>query len=85
MLAYLEALEQGGRYSLMVWPVHCVIGTWGHNIHGAVPKPSASGNPGSARGVAVLKGQNPLTEQYSAVRAEVPETRTIRALRPITS
>ena len=32
-LAYLRNLEQGGRYRLMVWPVHCVLGTWGHNIH----------------------------------------------------
>jgi len=36
ILAYLEALESQGRYKLMVWPVHCVIGAWGHNIHGGV-------------------------------------------------
>jgi nicotinamidase-related amidase len=26
VLAYLHALEAGGRYRLMVWPVHCVLG-----------------------------------------------------------
>ena len=26
-LAYLDALEQAGRYRLMVWPVHCEIGS----------------------------------------------------------
>jgi nicotinamidase-related amidase len=36
VLAYLTALERGGRYKLVVWPVHCVLGTWGHNIHEAV-------------------------------------------------
>ena len=33
VLAYLDALEAAGRYRHMVWPVHCEIGTWGHNIH----------------------------------------------------
>ncbi|MCC5610533.1 hypothetical protein LC612_28230, partial [Nostoc sp. CHAB 5834] len=33
VLAYLDTLEAGGRYKLMVWPVHCEIGTWGHNVH----------------------------------------------------
>jgi len=36
VLAYLDALEANGRYQLMVWPVHCEIGTWGHNVHEAV-------------------------------------------------
>jgi nicotinamidase/pyrazinamidase len=35
-LAYLDALEAAGRYRLMVWPVHCEIGTWGHNVHADV-------------------------------------------------
>src|SRR5690606_8460505 len=28
--AYLDELEARGRYTLMIWPVHCEIGTWGH-------------------------------------------------------
>jgi nicotinamidase-related amidase len=35
-LAYLDALEAGGRYTLMVWPVHCQIGSWGHAVHAGV-------------------------------------------------
>ena len=35
-LAYLDELERRGRYTLMVWPVHCEIGSWGHNVHAAV-------------------------------------------------
>ena len=73
VLAYLDALESGGRYTLMVWPVHCVVGTWGHNIHAAVAAELAAWEMRSQRGaLKVLKGLNPLTEQYSAVRAEVP-------------
>ena len=29
-VAYLEALEAGGRYPHVVWPEHCLIGTGGH-------------------------------------------------------
>jgi nicotinamidase/pyrazinamidase len=73
VLSYLEALESQGRYKLMVWPVHCVIGAWGHNIHRPVLKAIGDWEFQTQRGAfKVLKGQNPMTEQYSAVRAEVP-------------
>ena len=73
VLTYLQALESQGRYKLMVWPVHCVVGAWGHNIHGAVLDAVTEWESQVQRGAfKVLKGQNPLTEQYSAVRAEVP-------------
>ncbi len=73
VLTYLNALESRGRYTLMVWPVHCVVGTWGHNIHEAVATELAAWEMRSQRNsTKVLKGLNPLTEQYSAVRAEVP-------------
>ncbi len=72
-LAYLEALERGGRYRLVVWPVHCVLGTWGHNIHEGVAAELARWEYEHQRSVVrVLKGLNPMTEQYSAVEAEVP-------------
>lgn len=86
VLAYLQSLEAQGRYKLMVWPVHCVIGAWGHNIQGAVFEAVGEWESQVQRGAfKVLKGQNPLTEQYSAVRAEVPSaddprTRTNREL-----
>ena len=70
---YLHALERGGRYQLMVWPVHCVIGTWGHNIHSAVAHEVARWEEHAQRSAfRVLKGMNPMTEQYSAIQAEVP-------------
>jgi len=73
VLSYLHALEAGGRYRLMVWPVHCVIGTWGHNIYPALASEIAQWEIEHQRGCfKVMKGMNPMTEQYSAVRAEVP-------------
>ena len=75
VLGYLKALEQGGRYKLVVWPVHCVLGTWGHNIHEAVAAKLADWEQRSLKpAYRVLKGLNPMTEQYSAVQAEVPDT-----------
>lgn len=79
VLAYLQALEQGGRYRLVAWPVHCVLGTWGHNIHEAVAGELACWERRTQRTVnRVLKGLNPMTEQYSAVQAEVPDPRDPR-------
>ncbi|WP_395703568.1 cysteine hydrolase [Aquabacterium sp.] len=73
-LAYLNALEARGRYTLMVWPVHCEIGSWGHNVHTAVRQ---AYNRWEERRQAIVrkvnKGSNPWTEHYSAVQAEVPD------------
>jgi len=73
-LAYLDQLEARGRYTLMVWPVHCEIGSWGHDVHAGV---RAAYNAWEDQRLAVVdkvnKGSNPWTEHYSAVLAEVPD------------
>ncbi len=73
-LSYLDALKERGRYTLMVWPVHCEIGSWGHNVHAAV---KAAYNEWEDRRLAMVrkvgKGSNPWTEHYSAMQAEVPD------------
>ena len=71
---YVSELEARGRYTLMVWPVHCEIGSWGHGLHAAVA--SAVGRWELARqraSQAVFKGDNPWTEHYSVLQAEVPD------------
>lgn len=74
VLAYLDALEAQGRYSLMVWPVHCEIGSWGHNVHSAVRAAYNRWEDRRLRQVLkVSKGDNPWTEHYSALQAEVPD------------
>jgi nicotinamidase/pyrazinamidase len=73
-LAYLDALEARGRYTLMVWPVHCEIGTWGHGVHADVRAACNQWEQAQVRGVRkVTKGENPWTEHYSAIQAEVPD------------
>jgi nicotinamidase/pyrazinamidase len=73
-LQYVEALEARGRYVLMVWPVHCEIGSWGHGVHPAV---RAAYNAWEVRQLKVVrkvaKGANLWTEHYSALQAEVPD------------
>jgi len=73
-LAYLDALEARGRYTLMVWPVHCEAGTWGHAVHDAVARACEAWAARRGRDVErVSKGENPWTEHYSALLAEVPD------------
>lgn len=73
VLRYLHALETTSQRQLVVWPVHCVLGTWGHNIYPALADAVAAWEAHTGRlSRKVLKGQNPLTEQYSAFKAEVP-------------
>nr|WP_315463546.1 cysteine hydrolase [uncultured Rhodoferax sp.] len=73
VVSYLQALEATGQRQLIVWPVHCVLGTWGHNIHRGLSEAIAAWELQTGRVChKVLKGQNPLTEQYSAFKAEVP-------------
>lgn len=73
-LAYLDALEATGRYRLMVWPVHCEIGTWGQNVHAAVRAAYNRWEDARQDVVAkISKGANPWSEHYSALMAEVPD------------
>ena len=74
VLAYLDSLEAGGRYQLMVWPVHCEIGTWGHNVQDTLRAAYNRWEEMTLRPVRkVFKGMNAWTESYSALQAEVPD------------
>ena len=86
VLQYLQALEAGGKYQLMIWPAHCILGTWGHAMPAVVSDALYQWELATQTPVQkVLKGLNPFTEQYSAIRAEVPlpddvQTHTNQAL-----
>jgi nicotinamidase-related amidase len=72
-LAYLTDLQASGRYPHIVWPMHCLIGTPGHNV--VAPLMEAMQNWCRLKGDGVIdfvtKGSNPFVEHFSAVRAEV--------------
>ena len=63
---------------LCIWLEHCLIGTVGHNIVPAIREAMDEWSDATGRSVEfAMKGQNLLTEMYSAFRAEVeisPET-----------
>jgi nicotinamidase-related amidase len=74
VLAYLDALEAQGRYQLMVWPAHCEIGTWGHNVPDTLRAAYNHWEAAALQPVRKIhKGMNPWTEHYSALKAEVPD------------
>ena len=78
-LRYLEQLDAHGRYHHMVWPVHCEIGTWGHNVHAALRVAYNRWEERTLGGVRKLaKGDRPWTEHYSAIQAEVPDAKLTR-------
>jgi nicotinamidase-related amidase len=74
LLAYVRALEAGGRYRLTVWPYHAMLGGVGHALVSAVEE--AVFFHGLARGSSPafrVKGDHPRTEHYSALGPEVGE------------
>lgn len=77
VVRYLQALEAAGRYTHMIWPVHCETGSWGQGVHPAVLASADRWERAQAlrgaRVTRVLKGLNPWTEHYSALQAEVPD------------
>ncbi len=73
-LAYVRALEATGRYRLVVWPEHCLFGSWGHAVEPQLLSALHQWSRGQGKPVRLMmKGMNPATEHYSAIRAEVPD------------
>ena len=71
---YVAQLDAAQRYALVVWPEHCLVGHWGHNVHATVAHALDAWARNKLAVVDyVTKGTNPFTEHYSAVQAEVPD------------
>lgn len=72
-LKYTAALEAAGKYKLMIWPPHCEIGTWGHNVVDVLMAELHRWEEENFASVDYLvKATNFLTEHYGALMAEVP-------------
>ncbi len=72
-LSYTEALETNGRYVLCIWPEHCLIGSIGQTIMPELYEAVSLWEGRYAIAGKHPKGSNPLTEHYSAVRADVED------------
>jgi nicotinamidase-related amidase len=71
-LNYVKTLNAGNRYQLIIWPEHCLIGSWGTQVNDEVFKALMEWESATTGMVDfVTKGSNIGTEHYSAVRAEV--------------
>jgi nicotinamidase-related amidase len=71
---YVRRLRQGGKYELTIWPYHAMLGGIGHALVSALEEAIFFHN--LVRGSQTsfqIKGDNPLTENYSVLQPEVPE------------
>ncbi|MBI5127902.1 MAG: hypothetical protein HZA66_00525 [Rhodopseudomonas palustris] len=74
MLDYTAELARAGKFVLMIWPEHCLIGSWGHNVADNLRVALASWERDNCATVDyVAKGTNIFTEHYGALLAEVPD------------
>lgn len=74
MLDYTAALAANGKFALMIWPEHCLIGSWGHNVVDVLKAELDAWERGQFANVDyVTKGTNTFTEHYGAMMAEVPD------------
>lgn len=71
VIEYTKSLERSGKFTLCIWPEHCLMGTPGHNIVPDVREAALEWTRQSQKPVNyVMKGSNSFTEHYSALKAE---------------
>jgi nicotinamidase-related amidase len=80
-LNYVRTLTEGGKYPLLVWPYHAMLGGVGHALVSAVEEAVFfHGIARLSQPRFEIKGGNPLTEHYSVLHPEVmvgPDGETI--------
>ncbi|MDY7012388.1 MAG: isochorismatase [Cyanobacteriota bacterium] len=73
-LHYVQTLSDNGKYPLIIWPYHSMLGGIGHALVSAVEEALFFHNIARCSQTRFeLKGDNPLTENYSVLRPEVLE------------
>ncbi|NJO40474.1 MAG: isochorismatase [Cyanobacteria bacterium CRU_2_1] len=80
-LHYVRKLNQDGKYPLTIWPYHSMLGGIGHAIVSAVEEACFFHSIArSSQTLFELKGNNPLTENYSVLKPEVLEDQEQQAI-----
>jgi nicotinamidase-related amidase len=73
-LHYVHQLTAAGKFPLTVWPYHSMLGGIGHALVSAVEEAVFFHNIArNSQTIFEIKGNNPLTENYSVLRPEVLE------------
>jgi len=70
---YLAALDAAKRYPHLIWPLHCLIGSWGACIVPELLDAIHEWESMIAKTNYVTKGSNIFTEHFSGIKAEVPD------------
>lgn len=70
--AYVKKLEQQGEYMHTIWPEHCIMGSRGASIADEVMDALREWASEGKFFRIVIKGSNPLTEHFGAIRANIP-------------
>lgn len=71
--AYLEKLEQQGEFPHVIWPHHCLIGSWGHGLFPPILKAVIEWSKASGKDYQTeIKGTYPLTEHFGIFQAQIP-------------
>ncbi|MCT7984645.1 isochorismatase [Laspinema sp. A4] len=78
---YVKQLEIEGKYPLIIWPYHSLLGGIGHALVSAVEEAIFFHNLARHAPTGFeLKGNHPLTENYSVLRPEVLLDQTGKAI-----
>ncbi|HLP73627.1 MAG TPA: hypothetical protein VK155_12050 [Bacteroidales bacterium] len=69
---YIRKLENQGEFPHTIWPEHCILGTRGGAIVDEIMDPVREWSRKGNFYEVVIKGTNPLTEHFGALKANVP-------------
>ena len=76
---YTYKLELGGKFKLMIWPEHCLIGTLGHSVVPVISEALTKWSKYHRKTVDYVRiGQNIRTETYSVFKAEVEDPAEVK-------
>lgn len=71
-LNYLKQLEAQGQFPHMIWPLHCVTGSWGFAIHNSLMKAIVEWAKLGKFHQIISKGSNPYTEHFGIFASNIP-------------
>ncbi len=71
-IEYIRKLEQQGEFPHSIWPEHCLIGSHGAAIVDELLEPVKEWARKGNFYDLVIKGTNPMTEHFGALKANVP-------------
>ena len=70
-IEYLKRLDDDGKFPHVIWPEHCITGTWGSQLDSKINEAILSWASQGKFVKYVTKGENPFTEHFGAFEAEV--------------